>query len=129
MPANAATSRPASDTPNPWEKKELGCLWKKSKKGTNEGYLTGVISLGKVLENIEVSSIEELRKLDLDLICFSNKNKKKDTHPDVRIYYSEPRASAAPAPAAARPAAARAPRPAPPAPAAAPAPVDSSELI
>lgn len=117
MPATTANNRPASETPNPWDIKELGCLWKKKSK-KDESYFTGVIDMKKVVANLKVKTLEELLKYNLDLICFQNKRKTKDTHPDVRVYWSEPRESAS-APAAA-PRRQAAP---------APAPADSNELI
>ena len=100
---------------NPWDKKELGVLWKKESKTKGEKYLTGTV-------NLKSLGFDQ----DVPVIIFSNKNKKKDTHPDLRIYLSERRdASAAPA----RPSPAV--RPAVPAPAApVVAPVqDDQELI
>lgn len=96
---------------------ELGALWKKeSQKG--EKYLTGLINL---------KSVGGPDK-EVNLIIFSNKQKQKETHPDLRIYFSEPRnggaakTNAASAPKTAKTKAA-------PAAAAAPAPADDSGLL
>lgn len=104
----ATTDKPAEKT-NDWKKKELGCLWRReSSKG--EKYLTGVINL----KNLGFDK-------DVQVVCFSNKDKDKDTHPDIRIYVSEKR------PAAAAPTPKTAVKTAPPAPTP-PAP-DSNELL
>jgi len=66
-----------------WDKKELGCLWRREAKGSKEKYLTGVI-------NLKVLGFDK----DVQVIGFSNKRKTKDTHPDIRIYISEKKSSA-----------------------------------
>ena len=78
---------------NEWEKKELGVLWSRTKKDSTEKFLTGKINL----KNYGFDR-------DVDVVIFKNKTKTKDTHPDLRIYFSEPRpqASAGAAPAVAR---------------------------
>ena len=56
-----------------WNKLELGALWKKTSKDGNSFY-TGLIKIdGK----------------EINVICFPNKAKKEDKHPDVRVYLDE----------------------------------------
>ena len=82
--------------PSEWDKKELGCLWRRESKN-GEKYLTGVLSAEKL--SALLASGE-----DVQIICFTNKQKQKDTHPDLRIYISEkktaPAAPTAPTPPA-----------------------------
>jgi len=56
-----------------WSKRELGALWKK--KSTTQTYLTGHLSF------------EDGERINV--VVFSNKNKKNDKAPDFRIYVSE----------------------------------------
>lgn len=104
-----ATTKPTAGA-NQWDKKELGVLWKKESKASGQKYLTGTINLKEL-------GFDE----DVPVIVFSNKNKQKDTHPDLRIYLSEKRDK----PATAAPTAATKPTRATPA----PAPVEDQELI
>lgn len=74
---------------------ELGALWKKEGKG--QKFLSGTIKRSALPEGNE----------DIQVVIFSNKFKKADNHPDLRMYLSKPRpsanspvASAAAAPAA-----------------------------
>jgi uncharacterized protein (DUF736 family) len=90
-----ATNTPANGA-NKWDKKELGALWKKEKQGTGEKYLTGTLNL----KNLGAGFPDK----DVPVIIFSNKNKKKDTHPDLRVYLSEKKGAATQQPAAAAPA-------------------------
>jgi hypothetical protein len=99
----------ATNGKNNWEDKELGCLWRREKQSTKEKYLTGVI-------NLKALGFDK----DVQVVCFSNKHKTKDTHPDIRIYISEKKPAAKTATASA-PAKAAAPSPAPV--------PDASELI
>lgn len=78
---------------NNWDERELGCLWRREKPSTKEKYLTGVI-------NLKPLGFDK----DVQVIVFTNKNKQKDTHPDLRVYISEKK-PAAKAPAATAPAA------------------------
>lgn len=99
----------ATNSKNNWDDKELGCLWKRKKQSTGENYLTGVI-------NLKPLGFDK----DVQVVCFGNKHKTKDTHPDIRIYISEKKPvgkTAAPAAPAKAPAA---PTPTPP---------DANELI
>lgn len=64
---------------NEWDVKELGVLWKRQSRA-GENYLNGKINLKSLGFDKDVS-----------LIIFSNKNKTKDSHPDLRIYISENR--------------------------------------
>ncbi len=116
-PSNGATQ------PDPWQQKELGVFWERTKKGTTESYLTGTI-------NLKALGFDK----DVPVIVFTNKHKKKSTHPDLRMYISEkPQGRSDAAPAAAkegRPASAPAPKAAV-APKSAPVanPAASNELI
>ena len=57
-----------------WSEREIGALWKR--ESPNQKYLTG---------KLKVDGVEKT------VVIFSNKHKKKDNHPDFRIYKSEPR--------------------------------------
>ena len=103
---------------NDWDKKELGVLWSKKAKNTGDEYLSGVINL---------KNVPGFSDVDVPVIIFSNKSKKEERHPDLRIYLSEKRAPRA---ADAKPKAATTTRT--PAAKAAPvetAPVEDNELI
>lgn len=70
-----------------WDAKELGVLWKrKSAKG--ETFLTGKL-------NLKSQGFDK----DISVVAFTNKQKKKDTHPDIRLYFSEPKQTTADKPA------------------------------
>lgn len=90
----------ASTGENPWDKKELGALWKRVSQGSQEKYLSGVLNLKNLGDGFPDK--------DVPVIVFSNKRKNKDTHPDLRIYLSEktgkPASKTAPAPQKAVPA-------------------------
>lgn len=62
-----------------WSKRELGALWKK--KSATQTYLTGHLSF------------EDGERINV--VVFSNKNKKNDKAPDFRVYVSEPKTQAA----------------------------------
>lgn len=81
--------------------KEVGCLWKRVGKTSQEKYLKGTL-------NLKLLGFDR----DVPVIVFSNKSKLKDTHPDLRIYLSEEKATG-PARTSAPAAAATAPAPAP----------------
>lgn len=121
--ATPTNNRPASaaQQTNPWDQKEMGVLWRREKQSNKEKYLTGPINLKNVVTFLGIKTLDELLRTDLNVVVFSNKGKSKETHPDLRIYYSEPRqktgATTAPA---------RTPRAAEPVEEAAPS---SSELI
>lgn len=104
-----------SNGKNQWDEKELGCLWRRETQKTKEKYLTGVLKRDKLMKLLAASNE------DVQVVCFSNKKKEKDTHPDFRIYLSEKRPAAdAKAPAAKAATATKA----------APAPVpDANDLI
>ena len=95
-----------------WDEKELGCLWRRETQSTKEKYLTGVI-------NLKSLGFDQ----DVQLICFTNKHKTKDTHPDIRIYISDKKPAAKGSAPVAKPETKQAVVPPPP-----PAP-DASELI
>ena len=105
---NRNASAPARE-PNEWDIRKLGCLWKRKKKDSNESYLTGVLELAK-LKALVATATE-----DIQLVGFSNKQKKEEKHPDVIIYLSEKRSDTPAArPANTRPAAPALPPTAPP---------------
>lgn len=117
-----STNTTTNGTPDPWQAKELGVLWKRVKQGTNDAYLTGTLNIKKLIDQgIDPSA-------DIALVIFPNKSKKKDTHPDLRIYVSEKRASTATAQKTTAAAPAKKAAPAPTAKPAAPAP-DANDLI
>ena len=60
---------------NDWSKRELGALWKK--KSATQTYLTGHLSF------------EDGERINV--VVFSNKNKKNEKAPDFRVYVSEPK--------------------------------------
>lgn len=62
-----------------WSKRELGALWKK--KSATQTYLTGHLSF------------EDGERINV--VIFSNKNKKNDKAPDFRVYVSEQKPQAA----------------------------------
>jgi uncharacterized protein (DUF736 family) len=52
-----------------WNKLEIGALWKKT--GKTESFYSGKIKInGK----------------DQEIVCFVNKHKSAENHPDIRIY-------------------------------------------
>jgi uncharacterized protein (DUF736 family) len=59
---------------NDWAKREIGALWKH--QTVKQSFYSGRI---------------ELNDQEWDIVCFTNKNKQKDSHPDIRIYLSEPK--------------------------------------
>lgn len=93
-------------TKTDWEAKDLGCMWKREKQGTKEKYLTGVLNANKLRKVLETAGEE------VQLVVFSNKNKTKDNHPDLRIYLSEKRNGTKPDAPATRTAPAAKPTPA-----------------
>lgn len=68
---------------NPWDEKEVGAIWKKKSKTKGEAYLSIVVNVKKLL----AAGFSE----EAQLISFVNKNKQKDSHPDLRIFVSERR--------------------------------------
>jgi uncharacterized protein (DUF736 family) len=72
---------------NDWDKREIGALWKR--EGKSQNYLSGHVKF----------SDEFGAERKLDVMIFANKSKKKDTHPDFRIYFNDrpaPKTSEAP---------------------------------
>jgi uncharacterized protein (DUF736 family) len=65
----------ANKTENKWDNRELGALWMKVSKDKSQKYMTGHIN----------SSLEG----KIDIVIFSNKEKKSDKSPDFRIYASD----------------------------------------
>lgn len=64
---------------------EIGALWKK--QGLTQKFLSGTIKRSAIPEGNE----------DVQIVVFSNKFKKAENHPDLRIYLSKPKVAAAPA--------------------------------
>ena len=60
---------------NNWTRREVGALWTKLSKDKSQKYMTGHIQ----------TSLEG----KIDIVIFSNKEKKTDKAPDFRIYLSE----------------------------------------
>ena len=67
-----------TNTKTDWKKNELGVLWKRESKG-GEKYLTGTLKFADAVKPGQ----------EVQVIIFSNKNKKMDNHPDLRVYVSE----------------------------------------
>ena len=63
------------ETENKWDTRELGALWLKISKDKSQKYMTGHIN----------SSLEG----KIDVVIFSNKEKKSEKSPDFRIYASD----------------------------------------
>ena len=77
------TNRPASagsETKDAWQKRSLGCMWKREAQGSGDKYLSGTLNL---------KNLPGFPDQDVQIIVFSNKNKTKDTHPDLNVYISE----------------------------------------
>jgi len=62
-------------TENKWGNREMGALWLKLSKDKTQKYMTGHIN----------SSLEG----KIDVVIFSNKDKKSEKSPDFRIYASD----------------------------------------
>lgn len=62
-------------TENKWGNREMGALWLKLSKDKTQKYMTGHIN----------SSLEG----KIDVVIFSNKEKKSEKSPDFRIYASD----------------------------------------
>jgi uncharacterized protein (DUF736 family) len=58
-----------------WDRREVGALWTKLSKDKSQKYMTGHIE----------TSLEG----KIDLVIFSNKDKKSDKAPDFRVYISD----------------------------------------
>ena len=67
---------------NNWTRREVGALWTKLSKDKSQKYMTGHIQ----------TSLEG----KIDIVIFSNKDKKTDKAPDFRIYLSEKKKDEAP---------------------------------
>jgi uncharacterized protein (DUF736 family) len=102
MSTTTTTTSDASGKKNEWENKEIGALWRREKQSTKEKYLVGTL-------NLKPLGFDK----DVPVIVFTNKRKNKDTHPDLRVYLSEPKTGGKPAAAAAPKAAPAAAVPAP----------------
>lgn len=91
----SATTKPKSD------QCEIGALWKKT--SSTQKYLTGVLNLVPLGINKQIN-----------VVIFSNKFKKAENHPDLRVYLSKPKEPVvATKPAAPTKAAVQAPEPEP----------------
>ena len=62
-----------------WQKREIGALW--LRQSPNQKYFSGHFT------TTDEMGMEKRQ----NVVIFSNKHKKKDNHPDFRIYKSEPR--------------------------------------
>lgn len=60
---------------NKWDRREVGALWTKLSKDKSQKYMTGHIQ----------TSLEG----KIDIVIFSNKDKKSDKAPDFRVYISD----------------------------------------
>lgn len=67
-------NKPQSD----WQKRECGALW--LRQSPSQKYFSGHIVVA------DEFGVEKKVKV----VIFSNKHKKKDNHPDFRVYRSEP---------------------------------------
>lgn len=84
MSDNTDTNTDTKPQENEWAKRECGALW--LRQSTNQKYFSGHVTLQDEM-GVETKQ---------NLVIFSNKHKKKDNHPDFRIYKSEPKGQAAP---------------------------------
>ena len=75
---NMPTTNTNTNAKTDWKKNELGVLWKRQSK-SGEKYLTGSLT---VPANAKPGDV-------IQVICFSNKTKKAENHPDLRLYISE----------------------------------------
>ena len=64
-----------------WTRREVGALWLKLSKDKSQKYMTGHIQ----------TSLEG----KIDIVIFSNKEKKTDKAPDFRVYLSEKKSETA----------------------------------
>lgn len=60
---------------NKWDRREVGALWTKLSKDKSQKYMTGHIQ----------TSLEG----KIDIVIFTNKDKKNDKAPDFRVYISD----------------------------------------
>lgn len=61
---------------NDWAKREIGALWEK--QSPSQKYFSGHFTVA------DENGVEQKVKV----VIFTNKHKKKDTHPDFRVYKS-----------------------------------------
>ena len=59
-------------TKTDWNKLEIGAMWKKT--NDKQSFYTGHVTIGGK---------------EVDIVCFSNKHKTDDKHPDIRVYERE----------------------------------------
>ena len=75
------TDTNSNKEPSEWAKREIGALW--IRESPNQKYFSGHFTTQDEL------GVEQKVKV----VIFTNKHKKKDNHPDFRIYRSEPQAA------------------------------------
>lgn len=75
-----------TETTNKWDRREVGALWTKVSKDKSQKYMTGHIQ----------TSLEG----KIDIVVFTNKDKKSDKAPDFRVYVSDKVKKDKPEPAA-----------------------------
>jgi len=68
-----------------WEDKSLGALWKKTSKTGDNKFFTGTLTFKDAVP----------AGGQVQIIIFSNKNKKSENQPDANVYISEPLAGQA----------------------------------
>ena len=61
---------------NEWAKREIGALWEK--ESPSQKYFSGHFTVA------DANGVEQ----KVRVVIFTNKHKKKDTHPDYRVYKS-----------------------------------------
>ena len=86
MITNMITNMTTNNTNNgakksDWNNVEVGALWKRESKKSGEKYLSGTL---KFPEGVTAGS-------EVQLIIFTNKSKKSEGQPDLRVYLSENR--------------------------------------
>lgn len=77
MPTTTNTNTTTGKTD--WKKNEIGVLWKRKAKASGESYFTGTLTFQEAVKSGQ----------QIQVILFSNKSKKTDNQPDVRVYISE----------------------------------------
>lgn len=75
---NQTTDNKQQSEQSEWQKRECGALW--AKQSASQEYFSGHITV----------TDESGNETKQNVVIFSNKHKKKPTHPDWRIYKSEP---------------------------------------
>ncbi len=70
---------------------EVGALW--NKEGKTQKFLSGNLNF-KDLSDAQWQEVVKTRQVPV--VIFTNKFKQKDSHPDLRVYLSKPKAPATP---------------------------------